>query len=370
MSSQGYVINMKQVSDFDPAMRVQEDDLQNMRWISPHEKPLQLLGLGFQHENACFRRLPTNSKGDIPESVDHLANHSSGVQVRFRSNCKRIGIAVTLKNINVMVHMPATGQSGFDLYVKHEGNFLYYHTSKFNPKSPSYNLLMFEDPVATEREFILNFPLYEEVSTIHIGFDQEAEILAPSDLLTTQPIVAYGTSITQGGCATRPGMMCTNILSRTLPLEFINLGFSGSGKGEPALAQYIGEIQDPALIILDYEANTRGVGISKTMPRFVEILRACHPTTPILVISAPPNTKAPLKADVTAQAQEELTWQQTFVDQRRDNGDQHIHFLDGSSAIADIFQEATVDGTHPTDLGFQIMAKHWEPEIKRILNLS
>ena len=360
---------MKHASDFDPAMRVQEDDLQDMRWLHPADEHVRLQGLGWKNNTPLYRRLPPNTAGDLPLAVDYLATNAAGIQVQFKSTSTRIGIAVELAKAAGSVHMPATGQGGCDLYVKQGTDFLYYHTSKYDPKSTTYNLLMFEDPEPCEREFLINFPLYEEVVSFHIGIDHDAQISRPSAFAIDKPIIIYGTSITQGGCASRPGMATSNILSRRLNAEFINLGFSGSGKGEPALAHYINDITDPALIILDYEANTHGVGISKTLPAFVDIIRSQQPNTPLLIISAPPNTKAAHKAQVQRRKQAEIDWQQHFVQTRQAAGDQHLYFLDGSSALTAQFQEATVDGTHPTDLGFALMADHWESILRQILNL-
>lgn len=360
---------MKQASDFDPAMRVQEDDLQHMQWLTPFDEPLRLQGLGFPIKQHSFRRLPVNDNGDIPEAVDYLASNSAGVQVQFKTNSKRIGVAVELAKAPGMVHMPATGQSGCDLYIKHNGQFIFYHTTKFDPKQSSYNLLMFEDSENAQREFIVNLPLYEAVQSLHIGIDNGTNVSTPSPFALAQPVVIYGTSITQGGCASRPGMVTSSILSRRLNIEFINLGFSGSGRGEPPLAAYISQIDDPALIILDYEANTRAVGISATMPAFVDILRQHNADVPILVISSPPNAKTLIKPDVREQRQHEIDWQHHFVKERQAAGDAHIHFLDGSTEIAGAFQEGTVDGIHPTDLGFLFMADHWEPILRKLLHL-
>ena len=357
---------MKQASDFDAAMRIQEDHLQNMQWLSAFEQPLRLQGFAWNTEDRIFRRMPPNTKGDIPEAVDYLATHSSGGQVHFKTNSNRVAIAVKVKNASSMVHMPATGQSGCDLYLKLGSSFTYVNSTKYDLQKNEYNILVFEDPQRDMREFILNMPLYEEVLDLHIGFDEDAEVEEPSTLAWDRPIIIYGTSITQGGCASRPGMSTPNILSRRLHCEWINLGFSGSGKGEPAMAHYVSQAhEDPSLIILDYEANTRPIG--DTLPEFVEIIRSHHPQTPLLIISAPPNTKSLFKADVLQQANDENDYQRQLVEERRSKGDAHIHFLDGATAIRQQFAEATVDAIHPTDLGFLIMADHWEQKIRELL---
>ncbi|NRA38343.1 MAG: SGNH/GDSL hydrolase family protein [Planctomycetes bacterium] len=360
---------MKNATDFDPAMAAQNPDLAEIQWLSPFESELQLNGLVWNTDNNIIRRLPTNDKGDIPEAVDHLANSPTGVQIRFCTNSKRIAIQVTLANVSSMVHMASTGISGCDLYVKKDGKFIFYAASKYDHKQAAYALLLFQHEDSEEREFLINLPLYEGVDALHVGIDETASISSPPAFSYDKRIVVYGTSVTQGGCASRPGMCYTNILSRALNAEIINLGFSGSGKGEPALAQYISQIKNTGLLVLDYQANTGAVGIAKTMAAFVDILRAADADVPILVISKPPNVHALIQAKDQAHTESENAWQENFVSERQQAGDTNIYFLDGCTAIEERFMEGTVDGIHPNDLGFALIAEHWLPTLKEILGL-
>lgn len=358
---------MRNAFEFDKAMRVPEPELQGMEWISAFDKRVNLCGLAWNTDKQRFRRLPENDKGDIPEAVDHLAENTSGAQIRFATTSKRIAVSVELAGPSGMYHMPATGQCGCDIYIKQNERFLFYYIAKFARDADTYNALVFEHEEDGEREFIINLPLYQGVKSFHIGIEDGSSIKPVVDY--KKRIVVYGTSITQGGCATRPGMSCSNILSRSIHCEFFNLGFSGNGRGEPALAEYICQIENPDLIVLDYEANTGAVGIGKTMAEFVHILRETHPALPILVVSKPPFVHDLVQAKGRERTDSEREWQRNFVEDRQASGDDNIYFLDGSGPIEEAFIEGTVDGVHPTDIGFQLMADHWEPVLRDLLNI-
>lgn len=336
-------------------------------WHDPREGTFHLSGFEWINSEHVYRRLPVNPHWEIREAVDNLANHTAGGQIRFSSDCSRILIRVELKEKSGMYHMPASGQSGFDLYVNEGKEQRYLRTSRFNADSISYQAELFASEKKEMRTFTLNFPLYNGVNSVLIGVDQGAVVEAPPAFKQAGKIVVYGTSITQGGCVGRPGMAYTNILSRELDMQFVNLGFSGNGRGEPALARLISEISDTRCIILDYEANA-GMGIKETLGPFVDIIREKHPGVPILVVSkiryantgegSPPyNDWIHLK-----------DFQRELVNERRDAGDEHIYFLDGATILGEDYDECTVDGVHPNDLGSHRIAFAWLPVIERILN--
>ena len=218
----------------------------------------------------------------------------------------------------------------------------------------------------SNRHFTLNFPLYNGVDSVEIGVVAGATIAAPLPYKHDGRIVVYGTSITQGGCAARPGMAYPNILSRRLGREFINLGFSGNGRGEPELAKLINQIERKSLVVLDYEANA-GESIRKTLRPFVDLLREHDKDLSILIISkiryaGELHNPASLKS---AKAREKF--QADFVKTRRSAGDMNLHFLGGGTLLGDHADECTVDGVHPTDLGFMKMGDGIEPVIREIL---
>ncbi|WP_317891118.1 SGNH/GDSL hydrolase family protein [Paenibacillus oceani] len=357
---------------YDSNMRPNEKLEAAIRWHSPLEQPFQISGLAWFHQERKYRRLPTLPAGAVPGAVDHLANHTAGGQIRFQTDSTSLSVRVKLKGKANMVHMPATGQCGVDCYVGAPdvfGPLRYGNTTKYNVTLTEYECALFTGWGNAMRNIVLNLPLYQGVEEISVGLDEHAAVLAPPGYVSGKKVVIYGTSITQGGCASRPGMAYTNILSRRIPLEFINLGFSGSGKGEPEVAEIVSQINDPACLVVDYEGNCVSTELFReTLPEFIRIYRAAHPLTPILVVSRIRYAREDLTPHLVEMRMERKHFEQTLVNELREKGDLNLYFFDGSHSLGgEDYYECTVDGSHPNDLGFLRMADAIEPVLKTLL---
>ena len=338
-----------------------------MLWHAPHEKPFRLAGFAWFKSDPIYRRLPRKPDDPLPPAVDTLANCTAGGQIHFQTDSRRIAVRVVLSAPADMVHMPATGQCGFDIYLGPPCRETFCTVTKYDRLQSAYESVLVEHEQRGWRHVTLNFPLYQGVKSVDVGLDAGARIKAPPPYARPGRVVVYGTSITQGGCASRPGMAWTNILSRRLNVEFINLGFSGSGRGEPEVARAIAAIPDPALLILDYEANAGPEGLRETLGPFIDILRATHPATGILVVS-----RIRFAGDRVHEAQRRarqatLRYQRNAVRRLRALGDQNVFFQDGSRLLGSRDEEGTVDGVHPNDLGFHDIADGLTPVVRRLL---
>ena len=353
------------IEKLDPNMTLKKADAKGVAWLDPRTSPFRLVGFPWIGDEKVYRRLPVNPKWPIRAAVDSLANSTAGGQIQFQSDSPKILIRVKLRQVSGMYHMPATGQSGFDLYVGQPGKQLYLSTTRFSASAKDFETTLFTG-AKKNRHFTLNFPLYNGVESVEIGVMAGSAVNPPVPYEHEGRIVVYGTSITQGGCAARPGMAYPNILSRRLNAEFLNLGFSGNGKGEPALANLINQIGRKRLIVLDYEANA-GESIRETLGPFIDILRTADQKVPILVISKIRYAGELHNLDHLKSAQSRAKFQEDLVRARRVAGDANIHFLDGGSLLGEHADECTVDGVHPTALGFMKMANAIEPAIKAIL---
>lgn len=344
---------------------------EQLKWNSPLEAPFHIAGFPWLAQDGVYRRLPLASKAVLPPAVDTLAYCTAGGQIRFRTNSTRLVIRVRLAGPANMHHMSPTGQCGFDCYLGEPGEQYLIATARFRPTASEYESQLYQWDSKKDVAVTLNFPLYQGVEEVWIGVDKDAVISDAPAYATNKPVVIYGTSVTQGGCASRPGMAYSNILSRMIPVEFVNLGFSGNGKGEPELAHIISEIDDPALYILDYEGNTGEVeNITRTLPEFIRILRARHPEIPILVVSRIRNAGDRFYVERRELNNSRRQVQFKNVEQRRAEGDSNIHFVDGTKLLGDdSYSECTVDGVHPTDLGFLRMAQSLEPIVRSLLRL-
>jgi len=351
----------------DKNMKPTKRSKKNLKWLSPIEHPFRLTGFPWISRDKVYRRLPLNPTVKITEAVDILANHTAGGQICFQTNTTTLSIRVNLIARANMCHMPATGQCGFDCYIGDPEQLYYCSTTKYNNMEASYDCTFFEfENSSITRNIVINFPLYQGVKDILIGVDEHAKVIEPPALKNDKRIIFYGTSITQGGCASRPGMAYTNIISRRLNVECINLGFSGNGRGEPEMAKIITEIEKPGCIVLDYEANSEELFFD-TLPRFINIIRGACPEVPILVVSKIPYAMEFHNNKMLKKRIEKKKFQVEMIELLKDKGDKFIHFFDGEDLLGSNFHECTVDGVHPTDLGFMHMADRLTPIINNII---
>lgn len=350
------------------------DDAIGIHWYQPDQKPIRLTGFAYYEEDKIYRRLPLRTK-ELFEKVNpflnELCENTAGGQIAFRTNSTRILIRAKLKGIHDMPNMTAVGQCGFDLYLGQNGERLkFYGITRYDVTSKEFNCEMVANlPKDQIRDVLIHFPLYGGIEEVEIGLDEDAEILEPKPYDKPGKIVFYGTSITQGGCATRPGMAYTNILSRWLNYESINFGFSANGLGEPEMADRIAEIDDVSMVVLDYEANAGTNGkLEITLENFIDIIRSKHPMVPILVLSRIPFTGDYYNETLMKRRNGFREFQKNVVMNRKKEGDNNIYFCNGNDLMDEYFDEYTVDFIHPTDLGFFKMAEKLLPIFKVILS--
>ena len=338
------------------AARSEKADDAGLVWLNVGDAPMELSGFFWYQKDKVLRRLPMDMDPAITPAVRNLSWHTAGGKLRFRTDSKRIVVRVKLRARGVMPHMALTGSGGFDLYVGAPGKEVYFNTTK--SIDLQYDYTLFQHARKELRTITINFPLYQSVESLHIGFDKESKLLPPEPL--KKYVAVYGTSITQGGCAARPGMAWTNIISRRLQRHFYNYGFSGSAKGEPEMAKLLGTL-DPSMYILAFQSNA-GNNYLPRLKEFITILRKAHPETPIVVVSTFFRPRSSERSHLTnAQKQHEI------VENFRKAGDKNIYSVDGSASMDPYRYEATVDGTHPTDLGFILQANFIQKFIEPLL---
>ena len=229
---------------------------------------------------ACRRR----PKRRFDRTCGISRRHSTGLSVRFITDATAIRARWTLRNDRLeMNHMPATGVSGLDLYVKDNSHWRFLAVARPS-RFPVNEVALVGGLTDTEREFRLYFPLYNGVTKVEIGVPDGATLTAAPPLAPAKkPIVFYGTSITQGGCASRPGWHTPPSCMRKLDCPIINLGFSGNGKTEPELAELLSEL-DASVFVMDSLPNLETEEAVRRVPSFIARLRSAHPSTPIALV--------------------------------------------------------------------------------------
>src|SRR5215471_3425883 len=284
--------------------------------ISFPDPRLTINGLAwFEEDKPALRRLPLRLKDSFRSAVWNLAQQPSGARIRFKTDSTVMGIRAKNPDTSGMHHMTTIGQSGLDLYVGNE-----YRGSAWPDKEGTIvaEWTVGQSPVM--QDITLYLPLYKGIAVSEIVLEPNAQIETPSPFTLNKPVVFYGSSITQGGCASNPGMSYEAQVARWLNLDFINLGFSGNGLGEPAVADAISEI-DAACFVLDYWGNPSPQVFTETLPTFVAALRKKYPRTPILI----PGPYFIPSETWTGQTESVLTQKrhaaETFVQQQRRAGD-------------------------------------------------
>jgi hypothetical protein len=316
---------------------------------------IRLLGLEGQAWSdvaAPFDRLPAKAEGKVRDAVWDLSRHSAGLCVRFTTDASQIQAQWELISASLaMPHMPATGVSGLDLYVKDErGRWRWLANGRPAAKTNTQMLVAGLDK--QPRDYLLYLPLYNGVSSVELGLPADATLskAEPYPAGHTKPIVFYGTSITQGGCASRPGMVHTAIIGRKLNYPVVNLGFSGNGQLEPAVGELMAEI-DAAVYVLDCLPNLGPEQVKERTEPLVRQLREQHPDTPILLVEDRTYSDAFLLKGKRAHNDNNRRELKAAYERLRKADVQAIYYLEGEDLLGDD-NEGTVDSSHPTDLGF------------------
>lgn len=351
-----------------------EEKKDNLYYIDPKiDDSVKVYGLYWFNEDKRYHRLSKRLDDVLPileGSVDVLAGNSTGGIIAFYSNTNVLKIKVKLSFKFHMGHMPYTGQAGFDLYIgKTYQDMKFYRTSNFDFNKTEYEFTYFNHSELKKDNqlYVLNFPLYATVDEVLIGVNKESNIKPCNDLFNDEgKIVFYGTSITQGGCASRPGMSYTQILSRMLGIECLNYGFSGNGKGHIEIAQALSEIKNVRMFVLDYEANATFDRLKATLDNFVKCLREKYPNIPIIIISKIPMYLEFHDENYCINEKKIRNYQKNYV---RKSNDNNLYYIDGAKVLGKTnVSEKTVDGCHPTDYGFISMAEYLYPIIYKILS--
>ena len=324
--------------------------------------------IGKYHREKHYYRFPHKFKETLRENVWRLGQNTAGLGIRFRTNASTIIVRWTVLNDASLPHMPATGVKGVDLYTFSNNGWQYVRTGFPKGKDNQSTLLSNGDGVS--REFLLNLPLYDGIELIEIGVNTSAEISSPKDhmLIDRKPVVYYGTSIAQGGCASRPGLAFTSIISRDLNIPFINLGFSGNGTIETSVGEAMTEV-DAALYVIDCNPNTAPELIYDRTIALVHQLKKAKPAIPVLLVEGFLSESGYLNPgsgenENIIKKRKEL---KRAYDELRKNGISGLHYQKGDGLIGQD-HEGTVDGIHPNDIGMMRMAQALTPVIKKLID--
>lgn len=354
---------MQQISKIDKNFIVKTKiERENIRFFDAESSPFKIYGL--IKENDKFRRFPEGIAKSVSEGVHALHANTAGGRVRFITDSDYVAINAKMENICKMPHFSLTGGAGFDMYAKEDDSFLYAGTfiPPYDITEGFESVIDFED--RKKRIIEINFPLYSDVISLHIGLRNGCMLEEAPGYTIKIPIVYYGSSITQGGCASKPGSSYQSIISRKFDCDYINLGFSGNAKGEKEITDYIKSLP-MSVFVLDYDHNApTAEHLKNTHEKMFKAIRQANPTLPIVIMSRP-------KYYLTKDEKERLAIITKTYDNAKLSGDKNVYLLTGPELMGELIKDnGTVDNCHPTDGGFLFMAEALGKVIEQILSVQ
>ena len=321
----------------------------NVVFANVEQAPFDVRGV-YMGEDGKYHRMPFEIAEKVSDGVKVLSSNTAGGRIKFKTNSPYVVVKAKLGKYWHMYHFPACGNYGFDVY---DG------TQYKSTIRPMDRPLEFEGRAwlgEGEHDITVNMPLYSDVCEVLIGLDEDAEISHAPGYKYENPVVFYGSSITQGGCASRPGMCYQNILMRKLDFDYINLGFSGSAKAEDAIIEYIAGL-DIGVFVYDYDHNApTPEHLAATHEKMFLAIREKHPELPVIFMSRPSAIDRKRREII------ETTYNNAIA-----RGDKNVYIVKAAELNK---KDGTVDGCHPNDLGFYYMARDLAPILKRALEDS
>lgn len=338
-------------------------DKDPLRWYDA--KDLYVEGRGWNDVKDYYDRLPAKAEGVVRPPVWNLALSSAGMNVRFFADTTTIAVRWKLRKPSLgMPHMAPTGVSGVDLYGRlDDGTWRWIAIGK--PTGEENNATLVSALPPGRREYRIYLPLYNGVSSVEIGLPAAAKLERIDAAKLPKPVVFYGTSIMQGACASRTGMAQSSIIGRRLDMPVINLGFSGNGKMEPEMAKLLAEL-DASVFVLDALPNCAAEEVKERTEPLVKAIRAAHPNTPIILVEDRTYAdaiwlKSKLERNLTSRTEYKAAYERLMS-----AGVTGLTYVTGDQLLS-ADGEATVDASHPTDLGFVQYADVLTPIIKQAL---
>lgn len=351
------------IEDIDSNFKLPTLDEPDIEWISARDPRFSLYGVFFDEQEGRYIRLPSEVAKSVSDGVANLYRHTSGGRLRFRTDSPYVAVKAVVPSHSIMRHMPPLGTTGFTFYsngvfhssVMPDQNRM---TTTTDPRSGIQGIVKFSS--TESRELELYFPLYNGVFELFIGVKQGSGI-EPCPYADSRRVVFYGSSITQGGCASRPGNDYAAMACRRLGVDYVNMGFSGNAKGEPLMAEYLADMHADVYVI-DYDHNApSSEHLEATHYPLYRAVREKNPDAPMIFMSRPNFTG-------TCDNIRRRSIIRATYERARAEGDELVYFIDGETLFEGDERDAcTVDGCHPNDLGFYRMARAVVPVLRDVL---
>lgn len=351
------------ISSLDKNMQIETNiSRSGLRYVNAESEPFRTYGVFREH--GFYTRMPSKVAGVMNKQMSEEERarsihrtQTAGGRVRFITDSPYVAINAKLDDVYQYTTMSITGTCGFDIYA--DGKFAGAYRPPVDLKDGYFESVV-DLGASKSREITIDMPLYCNVVELYIGLDETCTVSRAPDYKYEKPIVFYGSSITHGACASRPGMNYPAQLSRLLDTNFINLGFGGCAKAELEIAEYVASL-DMSLFVYDYDHNAPNPEyLANTHERMFRMVREANPNLPIIMITCPRNDLAGMWGE-----------RREIIKRTYDNavarGDKNVYIIYGTELFPELGGDYSADNCHPTDLGFYFMTKRIAPVIKEIL---
>ena len=330
---------------------------ENMNTYNALSEPFEINGVTFDGKK--FVRMPEEIAESVSKGVYGLYANTSGGRIRFRTTTQKITLTAILPDITNFNHMPKSGTGSFDIYDKEDYRGFFSCNYKLTESGAYKGSATLDLKTNDMHDITINFPLYNNVLAVYISLEKDCALEKPLPEKYKTPIVYYGSSITQGGCASHAGNAYQNIISRRLSSNFVNLGFSGSCKAELPMMDYLATL-DMSIFVYDYDHNAPNHEFLRSTHEIgFKRFREKRPDVPVIMITS---------ADISTDREKRIEVIRTTYENAVKSGDKNVYFINGDDIYASVGKQyCTVDKCHPNDLGFFCMANAIEPVIRKIL---
>ena len=335
--------------------------MENIVFYDVKKEPFEIFGLYEPKTYGKYCRIPEDVARATSARVSELYSNTAGGRIRFKTDSDVLVIRAKVRT-GLTFHTTPAMRVGFDVYIDRPQGAICLGCTKPDPFSiteyeVAYNL------GAGEKELTVNMPLYGDVIDVKLGLREGATVSAHTPYKYNTPIVFYGSSITQGACASRPGRCYEAMISRKYDVNFTNLGFSGACCAEEAIVDHLATLQMSAFVS-DYDHNAPNVEhLRATHHRLYEKIREKHPDIPYFMITKPDFRFNKDCMDRRAAVMESYL-------KAYNGGDKNVYFIDGSAFFNGApISDLTLDCCHPNDEGFGRMAAYIGDVIAKVMDL-
>lgn len=345
-----------------------QDNKPALKYVDAQE--LRIINKGWEDTGRKYGRIPMFLQDSVRDVLWERSQCSSGIAVRFATNSSRIGVRYQLLWNTHMLHMADTGLKGTDLYIL-EGDSVWRHVNTNRPNADKNKMcekIYVENMDEGMREYMIYLPLYDGVEDLWVAVDSAATITPGNYNIIdcNKKIVAYGTSILQGGCASRSGMAATNIISRALNCEVVNIGISGEGKMDYCMARAMAQIPDADVFLIDPIPNCTEMMCDTLTYDFINIIRKARPDIPIVMVEGPIYPYARYDKSLgNYLPRKNAAFRRNYEKLIAENP-HNLYYVDCVN-LDGVEDDGTVDGIHLTDLGFKYYAEKLIPVLQPLI---